>query len=107
LAPIEAIQKSLVENFGDIKDPRVERAKKHQLTDILVIPILAVIAGAQGWEDIQNYGISKHKWLEEFLGLPNGIPSNDTFGRVFELINPEELNPRRIKSLFLQMDRNH
>jgi predicted transposase YbfD/YdcC len=92
VASIEAIQQSLVENFGDIKDPRVERTKKHQLTDILVIAILAVIAGAQGWEDIENYGISKQQWLEEFLELPNGIPSDDTFRRVFEFINPEELN---------------
>jgi hypothetical protein len=59
VASIEAIQQSLVENFGDIKDPRVERTKKHKLTDILVIAILAVIGGAQGWEDIENYGISK------------------------------------------------
>jgi hypothetical protein len=55
VASIEAIQQSLVENFGDIKDPRVERTKKHQLTDILVVAILAVIGGAQGWEDIENY----------------------------------------------------
>lgn len=92
VASIEAIQQSLVENFGDIKDKRVERTKKHQLTDILVIAILAVIAGAQGWEDIENYGISKQEWLEEFLELANGIPSDDTFRRVFEFINPEELN---------------
>jgi hypothetical protein len=51
---MEAIQKSLVENFGDIKDPRVERTKKHQLTDIVVIGIMAVIGGAQGWEDMEN-----------------------------------------------------
>lgn len=92
VASIEAIEQSLVENFGDIKDPRVERTKKHKLTDILVIAILAVIGGAQGWEDIENYGISKQEWLEEFLELPNGIPSDDTFRRVFEFINPEELN---------------
>ncbi|MFP5275430.1 ISAs1 family transposase [Coleofasciculus sp.] len=89
---IEVVQQSLVKNFSDIRDPRVERTKKHQLTDILVIAILAVIAGAQGWEDIENYGISKQQWLEEFLALPNGIPSDDTFRRVFEFINPEELN---------------
>lgn len=89
---IDSIQKSLVGHFGDIKDPRVERTKKHQLTDILIITILAVIAGAQGWEDIENYGISKQQWLEEFLALPNGIPSDDTFRRVFEFIEPEALN---------------
>ncbi|GAX37349.1 ISAs1 family transposase [Nodularia sp. NIES-3585] len=92
VADIGSIQQSLVGHFADIKDPRVERTKKHQLTDILVIAILAVIAGAQGWEDIENYGISKQKWLEEFLALPNGIPSDDTFRRVFEFIDPEALN---------------
>lgn len=56
VAEIGYIQQSLVKHFTDIKDPRVERTKKHQLTDILVIAILAIIAGAQGWEDIENYG---------------------------------------------------
>ena len=92
VADIGCIQQSLVKHFQDIKDPRVERTKKHQLTDILVIAILAVIAGAQGWEDMENYGISKQQWLEEFLPLPNGIPSDDTFRRVFEFIDPEALN---------------
>ncbi len=102
IADIGSIQQSLMEHFGDIKDPRVDRTKKHQLTDILVIAILAIIAGAQGWEDIENYGISKQQWLEEFLALPNGIPSDsvalaslrasDTFRRVFEFIDPEVLN---------------
>ena len=92
VADIKCIQKSLVQHFQDIKDPRVERTKKHQLTDILVIAILAVIAGAQGWEDMENYGISKKQWLEKFLALPHGIPADDTFRRIFEFINPEELN---------------
>lgn len=92
VADMDSIQQSLVEHFGEIEDPRVERTKKHQLTDILVIAILAIIAGAQGWEDIENYGISKQKWLEEFLVLPNGIPSDDTFRRVFEFIDPEALH---------------
>jgi predicted transposase YbfD/YdcC len=92
VADIGSIQQNLVGHFAPIKDPRVERTKKHQLTDILVIAILAVISGAQGWEDIENYGISKQQWLEEFLALPNGIPSDDTFRRVFEFIDPEALN---------------
>jgi predicted transposase YbfD/YdcC len=86
------IQESLLKHFGTLKDHRVERTKKHQLTDILVMAILAIIAGAQGWEDIENYGISKQTWLEEFLALPNGIPSDDTFRRVFQFIDPSELN---------------
>ena len=64
VAEIQAIQQSLVQHFADLKDPRVERTKKHLLTDILTVAILAIIAGAQGWEDIENYGISKKKWLE-------------------------------------------
>jgi len=92
IADIGSIQQSLVKHFSDIKDHRVERTKKHQFTDILVIAILAIIAGAQGWEDTENYGISKQTWLEEFLALPNGIPSDDTFRRLFEFIDPEVLN---------------
>jgi hypothetical protein len=69
----------------------VSRTQKHLLTDILVIAILAVIAGAEGWEDIENCGLSKQPWLSEFLELPNGIPSDDTFCRVFERINPIDL----------------
>jgi hypothetical protein len=106
VADIGCIQQSLVEYFADIEDPRVERTKKHQLKDILVIAILAIIAGAQGWEDIENYGISKQKWLEEFLALPNGIPSDDTFRRVFEFIDPEALHRcfvRWVETLVTQM----
>ena len=89
LTPINEIQTNLSSYFSDIRDPRVSRTLKHLLKDILVIAILAVIAGAQGWEDIENYGQSKKQWLEEFLELPHGIPSDDTFRRVFERIDPE------------------
>lgn len=65
--------------FSDIKDPRVERTRFHLLTDILIIGILSVIAGGKGWEDMENYGLSKYDWLSEFLDLPWGIPSTDTF----------------------------
>lgn len=91
LTPIAEIQANLSHYFSEIKDPRVTRTKKHLLKDILVIAVLAVIAGAQGWEDIENYGISKQQWLSEFLELPHGIPSDDTFRRVFERIDPEAL----------------
>jgi predicted transposase YbfD/YdcC len=91
LTSINEIQASLLTYLQDIPDPRVSRTQKHLLTDILVIAILAVIAGAKGWEDMENYGLSKQSWLSEFLELPNGIPSDDTFRRVFERINPEVL----------------
>lgn len=75
--------------FSEIKDPRVERTRAHHLSDILMMAILAVIAGARGWEDIENYALSKQDWLGEFLALPNGIPCPDTFRRVFERLNPQ------------------
>ena len=73
--------------FSEIEDPRVERNRVHLLTDILIIAILSVIAGAKGWEDMENYGLSKCEWLLQFLKLPEGIPCADTFRRVFERIN--------------------
>jgi len=75
--------------FQGLKDPRAKRRRLHPLIDIITIAILAVIAGAQGWEDIQEYGINKQEWLQQFLELPEGIPSPDTFRRVFERIKPE------------------
>ena len=92
LTPIDEIQNNLSSYFEEIRDPRVPRTKKHLLKDILVIAILAIIAGAEGWEDIENYGIAKQEWLSEFLELPHGIPSDDTFRRVFERINPIALS---------------
>ena len=59
--------------FAQIKDPRVARTRVHVLTDILIIGILSVIAGGNGWEDMENYGVSKGEWLEQFLALPGGI----------------------------------
>lgn len=91
LNTIDEIQANLSEYFTDIPDPRVSRTQKHLLKDIIVIAILAVIGGAEGWEDMENYGIAKQQWLKEFLALSNGIPSDDTFRRVFERIKPEAL----------------
>ena len=91
---MQDLQISLSTYFDDLPDPRVERTKQHLLKDILVITILATIAGAHGWEDIENYGLSKQKWLEEFLELPNGIPSDDTFRRVFEKLEPKVLEQK-------------
>jgi predicted transposase YbfD/YdcC len=81
---------SLVEHFGEVTDPRIERQKLHQLLDIIVIAICGVICGADTWVDIELFGHSKLKWLKGFLDLPNGIPSHDTFGRVFGLLDPVE-----------------
>lgn len=88
-AQASAVTEQLLAHFGEIKDPRVERTRAHILSDILMMGILAIIAGAKGWEDIENYALSKQEWLGEFLALPNGIPSPDTFRRVFERLNPQ------------------
>jgi predicted transposase YbfD/YdcC len=91
---LQDLQMGLSTYFNDLPDPRVDRTKQHLLKDILVITILATIAGAVGWEDIENYGLSKQQWLEEFLELPNGIPSDDTFRRVFEKLDPKVLEQK-------------
>jgi predicted transposase YbfD/YdcC len=79
----------LVGHFEAIVDPRCCRKVEHRLTDILVIAVCAVIACAESWNDIALYGRSKLAWLRTFLALPNGIPSHDTFRRVFMLIDPD------------------
>jgi len=84
-----ALTEQFQDYFGELEDPRVERTRAHLLIDIIVMAILAVIAGAKGWEDI---AISKQDWLAEFLTLPNGIPGHDTFRRVFERLNPQVLS---------------
>jgi predicted transposase YbfD/YdcC len=75
--------------FVGLDDPRASSRCDHQLIDILVIAVCAVIACAESWEDIELYGRSKQAWLKTFLALPNGIPSHDTFRRVFMLIDPD------------------
>jgi hypothetical protein len=75
--------------FTGLEDPRETSRCDHLLVDILVIAVSAVIACAESWEDIELYGRSKQAWLQTFLTLPNGIPSHDTFRRVFMLIDPE------------------
>jgi predicted transposase YbfD/YdcC len=80
---------SLHHHFADLIDPRVERSRRHELLDIIGIAICAVISGAESWTAVEAYGHAKHDWLAEFLRLPNGIPSHDTFRRVFCLLDPE------------------
>lgn len=77
--------------FAGLEDPRVERTKDHLLTDIIFITIAAVVSGAESWYDIEDFGTAKQEWLRKFLSLPNGIPTHDTFNRVFAALNPDEL----------------
>src|SRR5215212_325126 len=80
---------TLVQHFGTVEDPRCCGKIEHRLLDILVIAVCAVIACAESWCDIALYGRSKLAWLQTFLELPNGIPSHDTFRRVFMLTDPD------------------
>lgn len=79
-------------HFLELVDPRIDRTKRHLLIDIVVLSICAVIAGAEGWEDIEAFGKDKHDWLKKFLRLPNGIPSHDTISRVFRRLKPGEFD---------------
>ena len=76
--------------FAQVQDPRIERTKLHRLRDIIIIAICGVICGADGWVGIEEFGKAKQAWLTQLLDLPNGIPSHDTFGRVFALIDPKQ-----------------
>ena len=80
---------ALTASFRSLPDPRVDRTKQHLLVDIVAIAICAVVCGAEGWTDVAAFGKVKKKWLKRFLALPNGIPSHDTFGRVFAALDPE------------------
>lgn len=86
----DALPASLSEHFASLEDPRIERTKRHALFDILVIAICAVICGADDWVEVELFGNAKRTWLQTFLELPNGIPSHDTFGRVFARLNAEQ-----------------
>ena len=101
---------SLVSHFSALKDPRSNHTKLHLLTDIIVISICAIIAGAEGWEDIEAFGKDKHDWLKKFLKLPNGIPSHDTISRVFRRLKPGQFNEcfmNWTKSLQLEVGLKH
>ena len=79
----------IAEHFGELEDPRRGRAKRHELLDLIVITLCAVVCGADNWVEIEEFGKAKREWFERFLKLPNGIPSHDTFGRVFGMLDSE------------------
>lgn len=82
---------SLKQHFETIDDPRAAYRIQHQLVDMMMIAICAIICGADSWVEIEQYGLSKESWLSTFLELPNGIPSHDTFERLFARLRPEQL----------------
>jgi predicted transposase YbfD/YdcC len=88
---IQSPLSKLKQHFADLDDPRAAHSIEHLLLDIVLITICAVICGADNWVEIEQYGEAKQAWLATFLELPNGIPSHDTFERLFARLNPKHL----------------
>jgi len=86
---IPPVPKNLLECFVKITDPRVDRTRQHKLIDILVIGLCTMVTVGENFTDMEDFGNLKYKWLKTFLELPSGIPSHDTFNRVFSAIDPE------------------
>jgi predicted transposase YbfD/YdcC len=87
---------SILAYFAELDDPRIDKNQKHPLMNVVSIAILGVICGADTWVDIERYGQAKQAWLGTFLDLRNGIPSHDTFGRVFRWLDAEQFQARFI-----------
>lgn len=79
---------ALEEYFAGLPDPRIERCRRHKLIDILTIAICSMLCGGDGFTDMEEFGQARQAWLRTFLELPHGIPSHDTFGRVFARLSP-------------------
>lgn len=80
---MEDLEKGLLGHLRVIRDPRIDRTKRHPLESILFTAMCAVLSGAESWEDMEDFGNLRKEWLERFVAFPHGIPSHDTFGRVF------------------------
>jgi predicted transposase YbfD/YdcC len=85
----ESLFFNLINHFSEVEDPRMDRTKKHNVIDIISITVMGTISGMQNWIEIVDWAETNEEWLKTFLELPGGVPSHDTFGRVFSLINPE------------------
>lgn len=81
---------NILDRFGQIKDPRKDINKLHRLDEILFIALCSTLAGGEGFDDMEDFGRHKKQWLRQFLKLEHGIPSHDTFRRVFSLIRPDQ-----------------
>jgi predicted transposase YbfD/YdcC len=84
-----SLDDTILKHFSSLEDPRIERTKQHLLVDIVAIAILAVLSGADSWVAIETYAQAKLEWLQQFLALPNGIPSHDTIARVFARLDSQ------------------
>jgi hypothetical protein len=85
----ETVAATIMDCFAELSDPRIDRTRRHELSDIITIAICAVIPGADGWVAVEKFREAKRDWLATLLVLPEGIPSHDTFGRVFACLDRE------------------
>jgi predicted transposase YbfD/YdcC len=83
---------SILEHFSELEDPRVDRTKDHSLESILVISLMAMVCGAESFTEMEEFGEAKKDWLGSLLSLPNGIPSHDTFNRVYSALDPKKFS---------------
>jgi predicted transposase YbfD/YdcC len=90
-ADVEMPTASIVEYFASVPDPRIQRSQRHPLASVLVLSLCAVVCGADSFVAIEHFGRAREDWLETFLELPNGIPSHDTIGRIFAMLDPKAL----------------
>ena len=81
---------SLIEHFEKLNDPRLDRTKDHDLIDVLIIAVCTLLCGGESFNDMEDFGYAKEEWFKTFLGLRSGIPSHDTFNRVFAALDPEQ-----------------
>jgi hypothetical protein len=80
----------MLPHFHELEDPRSSPATRHHLLDIVAIALCAVVCGADTWVEVEAFGRAKEPWLRTFLALPHGMPSHDTFGRVFAALDPDQ-----------------
>ena len=90
-AELEMSAESILEYFDEVPDPRIQRSQLHPLPSVLALSLCAVLSGADSFSSIEQFGKLRQEWLETFLDLPNGIPSHDTIGRIFAMLDPEAL----------------
>jgi predicted transposase YbfD/YdcC len=83
-------QTSLIAHFAPMRDPRIDRRKEHDLIDVLIIAVCCLLCGGEGFNDMEDFGKAKYDWFKTFLRLRNGIPSHDTFNRVFAALDPKD-----------------
>ena len=84
-----SLRPDLLHALRELPDPRVERTRLHKFEDLLIISLCALLCGAESFEDMELFGDTKEAWLRTFLELPHGIPSHDTFNRLFAALDPQ------------------